>query len=623
MPKVNNCPENIREHLTRHGLFMNEPEPVIICRSCQFSLGDSPSAVANHLAEKHNVPKATTKELRRLLHPFTFLGPETLRLRPDGSTPHPHLRVQPGIACGHCSLKTTSHEVLSRHLSKNHGVKRKSPTWLHDHVVSGLWLQSWGWHSAAGYWIVKPESSIAQALDDSLLQDSMPRLSRLEALHRKERDSLLARHKASATDSGNTDMALNTNWMRRTGWAKTFADSDRSFLAKLAQMPQVAEHGLFLGTSNGIDIYSCKADEQRLVLMIAALGRVFDQCADTVRHTDVSMRCWLRSQVVDRPYKAPFELVGRESTSHGYQRLMKICVCFCFRLWRMSEEAKQQLAKRDLTESECQALAQVWDDDVWSLCPAEEAHKLDDHRIIARFPSTMQEIAEALGEDDADSDEASTISDGSECSVEVQLEQNLSNFEANTSDCELKESSGDLRFMAKRLDSSRHDAPISSPGENGAVATTERERVVGFEAVLEDLMLRFGYFLVTEEYEDGNSASTLLVYFSGILGISIDGLTFERPSNYTSKLSALIYCSRLLIIESTLPRFAHQYIGWPARPRYNQSEQLNRVRRAKMCLGSQAPMDEFLSLRNYGRAISRSDGPAFRVTWSQDADIVS
>jgi hypothetical protein len=111
---------------------------------------------------------------------------------------------------------------------------------------------------------------------------------------------------------------------------------------------------------------------------------------------------------------------------------------------------------------------------------------------------------------------------------------------------------------------------------------TEREKDLGLEIALEDLMLRFGYFLVTEEYEDGNSSSTLLVYFSGILGISIGGSTFDRPSNYTSKLSALIYCSRLLIIESTLPRFAHQYIGWPARPRYNQSQQLNRVRRQMM-----------------------------------------
>ena len=178
MPNVNHRPENVREHLARHGLFVNEPEPVIICRTCRFALGDSPTAVANHLAEKHNVPKSTTKELRRLLRPYTFLGPEALRLRPDGSTPHPHLQVQPGISCRHCSLKTTSHEVLSRHLSKNHGVKRKPPTWLHDHVVSGLSLQSWGWHSAAGYWIVKPESSIALALDGSLFEDSVPRLSR-------------------------------------------------------------------------------------------------------------------------------------------------------------------------------------------------------------------------------------------------------------------------------------------------------------------------------------------------------------------------------------------------------------------------------------------------------------
>jgi hypothetical protein len=77
--------------------------------------------------------------------------------------------------------------------------------------VSDLLLQSWGWHSAAGYWIVKPEFSPVQALDDSMLQDSVPRLTRLEALHSKERDQLLVRHKAFAADSSKRDMALNTN----------------------------------------------------------------------------------------------------------------------------------------------------------------------------------------------------------------------------------------------------------------------------------------------------------------------------------------------------------------------------------------------------------------------------
>jgi hypothetical protein len=146
--------------------------------------------------------------------------------------------------------------------------------------------------------------------------------------------------------------------------------------------------------------------------------------------------------------------------------------------------------------------------------------------------------------------------------------------------------------MAKRLDSSLHDGPISSPREDEAATTTEIGKGLGLEAALEDLMLRFGNFLATEEYEDSKPPPTLLVYFNGILGILIDDSTFERPSNYTSKLSALIYCSRLLIIESTLSHFVHQYIGWPARRRYNQLEQLNRVHRAKMCLGSQAPMDK-------------------------------
>ena len=236
---MNHRAEGVREQLKRHGLLMNEPEPTITCCSCQFSLGDYPNAVTNHLSGKHSVSKSATKELRRLLRPYTFLGPEALRLRPDGSAPHPHLRVQPGIACKHCALKTTSQEVLSRHLSKNHGVKRKSSTWLHDHVVSGLSLQSWGWHSAAGYWIVEPDRPILQTPDDSQLQDSIPRLFRLEALHRNERDHLIARYKASATDTGNTDMALNTNWMRRTGWAQTFAGADRKLVVKLAQTPQV------------------------------------------------------------------------------------------------------------------------------------------------------------------------------------------------------------------------------------------------------------------------------------------------------------------------------------------------------------------------------------------------
>lgn len=46
--------------------------------------------------------------------------------------------------------------------------------------------------------------------------------------------------------------------------------------------------------------------------------------------------------------------------------------------------------------------------------------------------------------------------------------------------------------MAKRLDSSLHDGPISSLREDEAVITTGRGKGLGLEAALEDPMLRFG-----------------------------------------------------------------------------------------------------------------------------------
>jgi hypothetical protein len=104
---------------------------------------------------------------------------------------------------------------------------------------------------------------------------------------------------------------------------------------------------------------------------------------------------------------------------------------------------------------------------------------------------------------------------------------------------------------------------------------------------------------------------------------SKDGTTFERPLNYTPKLSAIIHCIRLVLLESTLPRLAHLHIGWEARPRRGQLSLLNNARVGKMCLGSQAPMGELLSLRSYGRAWCCSEGPSFRVEWSEDGQVVS
>jgi hypothetical protein len=137
-----------------------------------------------------------------------------------------------------------------------------------------------------------------------------------------------------------------------------------------------------------------------------------------------------------------------------------------------------------------------------------------------------------------------------------------------------------------------------------------------------DAVAQFCVFLCTQPYHDGKSASTVMVYFAGVLGISPDGTTFERPSNYTPKLSALVHIARLCLLEATLPRFSYPRLGWDARPSLGQQGSLNKVREAFLCQGNAAPVGELLSLRAYGRTVSRTDGPTFRVEWSHDGSNV-
>jgi len=163
--------QHLRVHLNQLGLHVNEPEPVIICRLCTFALRGSAESIVNYLTEKHNVSKQSANETRQLLRPYIILGPKELRLRSDGSPPHPYLAKHLGIACKQCGFKTTSVQVVGRHLSKDHGLKRKSSTWLRDYVIERLTFQSWDRNGTYGYWVVALDrlTTATSSFDNSLL----------------------------------------------------------------------------------------------------------------------------------------------------------------------------------------------------------------------------------------------------------------------------------------------------------------------------------------------------------------------------------------------------------------------------------------------------------------------
>jgi hypothetical protein len=84
------------------------------------------------------------------------------------------------------------------------------------------------------------------------------------------------------------------------------------------------------------------------------------RCEDTAQHTDVSIRFWLRSSDPTHPYKAPFELVGRQKTARSYWRLFLRFLCFSFRFWRLPEATRASLCRRSLTQAQRAALQAAW-----------------------------------------------------------------------------------------------------------------------------------------------------------------------------------------------------------------------------------------------------------------------
>jgi hypothetical protein len=146
--------------------------------------------------------------------------------------------------------------------------------------------------------------------------------------------------------------------------------------------------------------------------------------------------------------------------------------------------------------------------------------------------------------------------------------------------------------------------------------------VSAFDQFLE-LLFQLCVMLSTESYLDGQPSSTLLIYFSGILGFSADCQRFELARQYCSKLSAMIYIQRILFLEQALPLREYRSIGIPQRPDAGQFEFFNEVRAKYMVLGSQYPLAELIRLQDFRRNIACTKPLSMLFHWSNNGEIVS
>jgi hypothetical protein len=139
------------------------------------------------------------------------------------------------------------------------------------------------------------------------------------------------------------DPLLSSNWMRRTGWTNLFSGTNRSVLVALSRPPVAFSDGFSVGGEHGQETVFSSADERRLAVVSASIDRFFDRCEDTLRHTDHSIRCCLRSHFPGRSYKSPFELPSRNSTRTRNRSLWKRMIYFCIRIHLLGENTRKEI----------------------------------------------------------------------------------------------------------------------------------------------------------------------------------------------------------------------------------------------------------------------------------------
>lgn len=128
---------------------------------------------------------------------------------------------------------------MTRHMSKGHGCLTGD---ANGEAADTVLLQTWASDGSSGFWIVEDEHS---ASGSSTATASSPRSSRLHWLELVERTELQRTLSQSANEviaTSGSDMALLSNWMRRTGWNDLFDGENRAFLASLTRTPCI--HGV-------------------------------------------------------------------------------------------------------------------------------------------------------------------------------------------------------------------------------------------------------------------------------------------------------------------------------------------------------------------------------------------
>lgn len=628
------------EALSRARLSIDSRARVLLCNDeqCGFALSPNPTQVNEHLRKKHSMP---VEERRKVVNALkgcgtALLDPADAPPRADGAQYDDHLPFFAGFACKFCDVRTASNQTISRHVASAHEARRLElrvkPKAMFDHVHLQAWIRN---PAKARYWVVKRHSDAARPVGIQGRHDHLRGVLERE----RHRQKNIGKGESSGQQADNPALTFTdtTPWLERTGWAETYKDVDRVLLRNLttARLPSsLPSHGERHAAPGDTpqphqgELDSSHGDKAKIAALLVAVDRVMDRCEYTARTTSRSLLCWLRSVKPNSCYAKPFTFVGKMASRKRYIMLLKRFVAMVFRAYCLPTDVRRGKTGIRFKKSQVQLITKIWNHPVWA--------RLEALTLGFWGPGTAQNARDCVN----DSGVLDGIHEGStdyrRCDDDIRGSLALENDGAGTddgglgkddvSDPYIADTDTDTDYGDTEDDEDDYEEGAWDDDDGGEREDNSNGRYVGNDPqVAEVLELLFGLIMnfCMEEVTNGRPASTLLVYFSGVLGFSTDCSTFLLARSYTSNLAGLIYIQRLLFLEYSLPARAYPILGILRRPRTGQLERLQPVRGKYTVLGSQSPFEELFSLLAFGKAIAGSETPPFLLRWSADGQSVS
>ncbi|EXU95278.1 hypothetical protein X797_011646 [Metarhizium robertsii] len=381
--------------------------------------------------------------------------------------------------------------------------------------------------------------------------------------------------------SSSSDEHIETKPMaRKSRWEAMLKGRDRELLSAMIEIPwlQGGQSHVLVRRDPDCredDVVSTSEDERRIAAILNLVDPMMDWCEQTVRSTSRNILRWVRSVKLLSSSPEPFQLVRQPSSTRKYRYLQKKLLAFVLRAYRLDLVVRRRLTKIRLSTQLLRLLDRLWQNQYWD-SDGQQTSGARTTAVVSRDfinPSLDEEVDRIDHTNDHGGDDENDDENDEETDDETDDRGDLEGEYDSDDDC-----------------------------DGSAYAGS------GHYEVLE-LLFGLSVALFEERPIDERSDSMLAVLFSSVLGYSKTRQSFLQARDFTTHLSALIYNQRLVLLERALPVRAYPGLGIEARPRSNQLQRLNEVRKRFLVTGSASSFDEFFNLRNYGRVAAQSDTP--------------